>query len=146
MNYVKLVEKANKKYFSTIVSYQIESFSSKWELPSLLPPSIIIRGRMEAIKAALILMKNSHFDRTPHYLTYCHPWDCHARIQFHCIVSMEYDIHWVWRAKSNKGSNILVWIRAPLGSKAYEHTRETTQLDGLQGLFKENWHHNWKLP
>ena len=49
----------------TIVSYQIESFSSKWELPSWLSPSLITRGRMEARKAALILMKNSHFDRTP---------------------------------------------------------------------------------
>ena len=33
----------------------------------LLSPSIITRGRMGASKAALILMKNSHFDRTLQY-------------------------------------------------------------------------------
>ena len=54
----------------TVVSYQIESFSSKWELPSLLSPSFITQGRMGASKAALILMKNSHFDRTPQYMYY----------------------------------------------------------------------------
>ena len=52
----------------TVVSYQNESFSLDWELPSLLSPSFITRGRMEARKAALILMKNSHFDRTPQYI------------------------------------------------------------------------------
>ena len=51
----------------TVVSYQNESFSSKWELPSLLSPSFITQGRMEARKAILILMKISHFDRTPLY-------------------------------------------------------------------------------
>ena len=50
--------------FVTIVSYQIQSFSSKWELPSLLSTSFITLGGMEAIKAALILTKNSHFDST----------------------------------------------------------------------------------
>ena len=66
-----------KKYFSTawidarqsdgytVVSNQIESFSSKWKLLSFLSPSFITGGRMEARKVALILMKNSHFDRTP---------------------------------------------------------------------------------
>ena len=34
----------------------------------LLSPSFITRGRMGAIKAALILVKNSHFDRTLQYL------------------------------------------------------------------------------
>jgi len=34
----------------------------------LLSPSIITRGRMGASKAALILMKNSYFDRTLQYL------------------------------------------------------------------------------
>ena len=33
----------------------------------LLSPSFITRGRMGASKAALILMKNSHFDRTLQY-------------------------------------------------------------------------------
>ena len=51
----------------TVVSYQFESFSSKWELPSLLSRSFITRGRMEARKTALILMTNSHFDRTLQY-------------------------------------------------------------------------------
>ena len=46
-----------------IVSYQIASFSSKWELPALLSPSFITRGREGA--KALILMKHSQFDRTP---------------------------------------------------------------------------------
>ena len=54
--------------FATVVSYQIESFSSKWELPSLLSPFFITRGRMRASRAALILMKISHFDRTPLYI------------------------------------------------------------------------------
>ena len=56
-----------RKFLPTVVSYQNESFSSKWELPSLLSPSFITRGRMEARRAALILIKNSHFDRTPQY-------------------------------------------------------------------------------
>ena len=63
----------------TVVSYQIESFSSKWELPSLLSPSFITQGRMEAIKAAFILMKNSHFERTPqHTIKICvsYFWRC----------------------------------------------------------------------
>ena len=33
----------------------------------LLSPSSITQGRMGATKAALILMKHSHFDRTPQY-------------------------------------------------------------------------------
>ena len=33
----------------------------------LLSPSFITQGRMGASKAALILMKNSHFDRTLQY-------------------------------------------------------------------------------
>ena len=53
------------KIFITVVSYQSERFSSKWELPSLLSPFFITRGRMGARGAALILMKISHFDRTP---------------------------------------------------------------------------------
>ena len=48
-----------------IVSYQIASFSSKWELPALLSPSFITRGREGA--KALILMKHSQFDRTLQY-------------------------------------------------------------------------------
>ena len=35
--------------WNTVVSYQFESFSSKWELPSLLSPSFITRGSMEAV-------------------------------------------------------------------------------------------------
>ena len=42
---------------ATVVSYQNEIFSSKWELPPLLSPSFITQGRMEARRAALILMK-----------------------------------------------------------------------------------------
>ena len=33
----------------------------------MLSPSFITQGRMEARQTALILMKNSHFDRTPRY-------------------------------------------------------------------------------
>ena len=52
---------------STAVSYQNESFSSKWEL-SVLPPSSLELWRKErARKAALSLMKNSQFDRTVRY-------------------------------------------------------------------------------
>ena len=49
------------------------SVLSKWEFfikmraAFLLSPSSITRGRMGASKAALILMKNSHFDRTLQY-------------------------------------------------------------------------------
>ena len=43
----------------TVVSYQSERFSSKWELPSLFSPFFITRGRMGARRAALILMKIS---------------------------------------------------------------------------------------
>ena len=57
------------------MSYQNESFSSKWELPFLLSPSSITQGRMGARKVALILMKNSQFDRTPQYLP--------ASVRFH---------------------------------------------------------------
>ena len=51
------------------------SVLSKWEFfikmraAYLLSPSFITRGRMGASKAALILMKNSHFDRTLQYFT-----------------------------------------------------------------------------
>ena len=44
----------------------------------LLSPSFITRGRMGASKAALILMKNSHFDRTLQYSSrknkFCCSW------------------------------------------------------------------------
>ena len=49
------------------------SVLSKWEFfiklraAYLLSPSFITQGRMGASKAALILMKNSHFDRTLQY-------------------------------------------------------------------------------
>ena len=46
------------------------SVLSNWELPSLLSPSFIARGRMEARRAALILMKNSRFNRTPQYWSF----------------------------------------------------------------------------
>ena len=49
---------------TTVVSYQNESFSSKWELPFLPPSSLELWRKERARKAALILMKNSHFDRT----------------------------------------------------------------------------------
>ena len=58
----------DRRWQSTVVSYQSERFPSKWELPSLLSPFFITRGRMEARRVALILMKNSHFDRTPQYI------------------------------------------------------------------------------
>ena len=48
----------------TVVSYQNERFSSKWELPFLPPSSLELWRKERARKAALILMKNSHFDRT----------------------------------------------------------------------------------
>ena len=64
-----------KEQSTTVVSYQNESFSSKWELPSLLSPFLITRGRMDARRVALILMKISHFDRTPH-------WSCLQKAPF----------------------------------------------------------------
>ena len=53
----------------TVVSYQNESFSSKWELPLLPPSSLELWRKERAGKAALILMKNSQFDRTLRYMT-----------------------------------------------------------------------------
>ena len=50
-----------------MVSYQSESFSSKWELLSLPPSSLELWRKERAKKAALILLKNSHFDRTLRY-------------------------------------------------------------------------------
>ena len=55
----------------TVVSYQIESFSSKWELPSLLSPSFLTQGSMEAMKAALILVG--------HYSTILSDWSTNRR-------------------------------------------------------------------
>ena len=55
---------------STVVSYQNENFFIKMRIFSfafLLSPPFITRGRMGAMKAVLILMKNSHFDRTLRY-------------------------------------------------------------------------------
>ena len=54
----------------TVVSYQNESFSSKWELPFLPPSSLELWRKERARKAALILMKNSQFDRTLRYVTF----------------------------------------------------------------------------
>ena len=50
-----------------MVSYQSERFSSKWELPFLPPSSLELWRKERARKAALILMKISHFDRTLQY-------------------------------------------------------------------------------
>ena len=50
-----------------MVSYQSERFSSKWELPFLPPSSLELWRKERARKAALILMKISHFDRTLRY-------------------------------------------------------------------------------
>ena len=49
------------------MSYQSERFSSKWELPFLPPSSLEVWRKERARKAALILMKISHFDRTLRY-------------------------------------------------------------------------------
>ena len=49
----------DRRWQSTVVSHQSERFPSKWELPSLLSPFFITRGRMGARRAALILMKIS---------------------------------------------------------------------------------------
>ena len=57
---------------NTVVNYR--SVLSKWEFfikmsaACLLSSSFITWGRMRARKAALILMKNNHFDRTPQYV------------------------------------------------------------------------------
>jgi len=52
---------------------------------SLLSPSYITRGRLGASKAALVLMKNSHFDRT---------------LQYSIIISPSYSIGlFYWLAK-----------------------------------------------
>ena len=59
----------NKYVMYTVVSYQNESFSSKWELPFLPPSSLELWRKERARKAALILMKNSQFDRTLRYVT-----------------------------------------------------------------------------
>ena len=54
--------------------FTYRSVLSKWEFfikmraACLLSPSFITQGRMGAREAALILMKNSHFDRTPQYV------------------------------------------------------------------------------
>ena len=69
---------------STVVFYQNESFSSKWEL-SFWPPSSLELWRNErARRAALILMKNSQFDRTLWYF-FCENCNfslkCPARLQ-----------------------------------------------------------------
>ena len=48
---------------TTVMSYQNESFSSKWKLPFLPPSSLELWRKESARKAALILMKNSQFDR-----------------------------------------------------------------------------------
>ena len=59
---------------SRITTIKYRSDLTKWEYfikmraAYLLSPSFITRGRMGASKAALILMKNSHFDRTLQYL------------------------------------------------------------------------------
>ena len=53
----------------TVVSYQNESFSSKWELPFLPPSSLELWRELRARKAALTLMKSFHFDWTLRYLT-----------------------------------------------------------------------------
>ena len=55
--------------FCTVVSYQSERFSSKWELPFLPPSSLELWREERARKAALILMKRSRFDQTLQYLT-----------------------------------------------------------------------------
>ena len=48
----------------TVVSCQIVSVSSKWELPLLPPSSLKLWRKNRAKKAVLILMKHSHLDRT----------------------------------------------------------------------------------
>ena len=50
----------------TVESYQNESFI-KMRAAYLLSPSFITQGRIGTSKAALILMKNSHFDLTLQY-------------------------------------------------------------------------------
>ena len=61
------------KHMSVCCSFSYPSVLSKLEFfikmraACLLSPSFITQGRMGARKAALILMKNSHFDRTPQY-------------------------------------------------------------------------------
>ena len=53
---------------TTVVSYKCENFQLKWELPTCNhpPSSAPLFWRKEGTKqAALILMKISHFDRTP---------------------------------------------------------------------------------
>ena len=56
-----------EKLLQWVVSYQSERFSSKWELPFLHPSSLELWRKERARKAALILMKNSQFDRTLRY-------------------------------------------------------------------------------
>ena len=51
----------------TVVHSEIKSVSSKWELSFLLPSSLELWRKERASKAALILMKNSQFDRTLRY-------------------------------------------------------------------------------
>ena len=54
--------------WSTVVSYQNESFSSKWELPCL-PPSFLELWRKERARRQLSFWwKNSHFNRTLRYV------------------------------------------------------------------------------
>ena len=48
----------------TVVSYQSERFSSKWELPFLPPSSHELWRKERTWKTTLILMKCSQFDRT----------------------------------------------------------------------------------
>ena len=64
------ISRVAKKGDITVVSYQNESFFIKMRAAFLFSLSSITRGRMGASKAALILMKNSHFDRTPHQYHY----------------------------------------------------------------------------
>ena len=56
--------------YCTVVSYESENFSLKWELSACChPPSIslLFWWKEGARQVSLILMKNSHFDRTLRY-------------------------------------------------------------------------------
>ena len=88
---VRLLEK------DTVVSYQSERFSSKWELPFLPPSSLEWWRKERARKAALILMKISHFDRTLRYLCWTiTKYLKHAKfyLRDHHIVGPSFDRLW----------------------------------------------------
>ena len=79
---------------TNVVSYQSESFSSKWELPFLPPSSLKLWRKERAKQAALILMKNSHFDRTLRYRFSCLEIfrfcdNVRLKLQSHCVLFIE---------------------------------------------------------